>query len=120
MQLALLQPIGIVIKLSYGENSHRTFYEGCCYGIHAEMASLRHLSRSKRTRNKYWDHKRLTVNLCVIRVNSIGNYCMSKPCAKCVKILTTFTWIKIKNLSYSTANGTICTIKFNKFLETFS
>jgi hypothetical protein len=110
--------VATVKKVAYGENSHRELYSGCCYGIHSEISSVRHLLRSKKTRNKYWNNKRITVNLMVIRQNSNGKLCSSKPCAACIKKLLSYTNIKIKRVYYSTSEGTIVMEKFNNLLDT--
>ena len=104
-------------KVAYGENSRREYYDGCCYGIHAELSSVKHLQRSKSTRNKYWDNKRLSVDLLVIRINNSGKLCSSKPCENCIKKLSMITVIKIKNVYYSTSDGEIVSEKFNKLKD---
>lgn len=101
-------------KVAYGENSYRARYKGCTYGIHAEMASVEHIYRSKVTRNKY-NKGKIVLNLHVIRINASGNYCESKPCPKCFQLLTT-TKIKIKNITYSIKGGLV-TMRFNDFVK---
>lgn len=103
--------------MSIGENSHREIVSGCGIGTHAEMASKKHLMRSKITRNRYWKKKKIIVNLVVIRVNSGGSLGSSLPCKKCTQYLYADKCIKINWVYYSDSDGTIKRIKFNKLLD---
>jgi len=104
-------------KVAYGENSYRACYKGCTYGIHAEMSSLNHISRSKTTRSKY-NKGKIVLNLHVIRISASGNYCESKPCPKCFKLLVG-SKIKIKNITYSIKGGLV-TMRFSDFVKQYN
>lgn len=114
MRLVLHWQAASAKKVAYGENSFRPYYNGCGYPIHAEMSSMLHLARSTITRNKYWERKKLYVNLYVIRINSFGGFCMSKPCSKCYAEMIRKSRIKIKYIIYSVDNGFV-KVRFNKF-----
>jgi hypothetical protein len=91
-----------------GQNSMREAWNGCGYGLHAEMEAISHLPpQNKNARRKY-------IDLIVIRVDLLGNLKSSKPCAKCIEYLGKIRNYKIGNVYYSNEYGHIISIKFSR------
>lgn len=99
-----------VQKLSYGINSPREVYDGCCYSEHAEVAAIKRLKPHKSKRKK-------KVSLMVIRVTRSGKLCNSKPCAKCIQYLATMKYYTVKDVYYSDETGQIVVVKLSKLLN---
>jgi hypothetical protein len=104
--------------VGYGENSYRYRWDGCQYGMHAEMDSIRRLYNNTNIINP--TKKRIKVSLIVIRINRDGDLKNSKPCYKCVCALKKFNdegIYKIKNIYYSNADGNIEIVKLNDLVN---
>jgi cytidine deaminase len=87
--------------LSFGENHYMANNIGKLYMIHAEHDAIKKLPYTK---------KRTTINLLVVRFTKNKKLCMSKPCNKCIQNMHTLAPKKgynIRNIYYSTENGTI-------------
>ena len=61
--------------------------------------------------------KKLTADLVIIRTTKDNILRNSKPCSKCIELLHFFCKIKkirLRNIYYSTENGSIIKIKFSQ------
>jgi len=85
-----------------GYNHTRCYHINCT--THAEMDAIDKLKTREKKKKLY------KVNIMVIRVNDTGKLCSSQPCHKCIHYMNTVAvdkGYKIKNIYYSTADGTI-------------
>jgi len=57
------------------------------------------------------------MDLIVIRINKSGNLCESAPCINCTKEIAESTIVKINNLYFSRADGSITCVKFTEWLK---
>lgn len=101
-------------KYTVSENSVREMRNGCCYGLHAEMAAIKKLP-PLRLRGK-----KQIINLIVIRINKNGLLKNSAPCFMCIKHME---WInrntsyKINNVYYSYDDGVIVVKRLNELID---
>lgn len=78
---------------------------GIILSQHAEETVLYNYEKRK------FLHKKIPVrklHLIVIRVNSMGDLCESKPCQNCLRLLRQYG---IRKVTYSTTNGLLITEK---------
>jgi hypothetical protein len=97
--------------VAFGENSVREAWNGCCYGLHAEMDALRKLPFIPKKNRK------IEINLLVIRVDKHGLIKNSEPCFMCIKHmdrLTKTTAYKLNDIYYSDENGNVILRKFDE------
>ena len=94
-----------------GDNTTRENFNGCCYGRHAEMSAIKKLPPLKDKK------KKKVVNLLVIRVSCSGQLKNSRPCKKCIEKLQMIRGYKIKNVYYSTSDGTIVMVRFSNLIN---
>jgi deoxycytidylate deaminase len=76
---------------------------GIVLSQHAEETVLHNYEKRK------FLHKKIPVrklHLIVIRVNSLGDLCESKPCQNCLQLLKEYG---IRKVTYSTTNGLLIT-----------
>jgi len=107
-----LLPLGASVNyVAKGYNSSREEFAGCGYGIHAEVAAIKHMQRGRYTRGK--DRMRNEYDLYVIRLSRIGLLGESKPCINCIQRLRE-SGIKIRYVYYSTKNRDIVCEKFSQ------
>ena len=79
-------------------------------GLHAEIDAL---SKSLPKRKR-----RIITDLLVIRISSKGTkLAESRPCCECIKSMYNNTVYKIRNVIYSTKEGTIKTEKLNNMMD---
>jgi hypothetical protein len=99
--------------LSYGINIMGDT-EGMVCGIHAEHDAIRKLRPLK------YKKKLKNIDILVIRISKTNKFYLSKPCNRCICMMKTLPnklGYNIKNVYYSTNNGTIIKTTLRK-LET--
>lgn len=102
----------IIKKVSSGENSDREYWSGCCYGRHAEIDAIQHLTHNRKIK------PRKKISLIVIRINKLGILRNSKPCSKCIELLSNNRYFKIKRIYYSNENGDIISTTLTELADT--
>lgn len=104
--------------LSIGFNSTRDTWNGCKYGIHAEIDAMKKLNKKYCSKKKGMKNKKKKqVDLIVIRIGRLGDYRSSKPCQKCLESLVQMKCFKVRYIYYSTKEGTIVKEKFSDLYE---
>lgn len=86
---------------------------------HAEIDALNRLKYSRITRSRYWDKKKLKMDLLVVSFNPSGSLRMSKPCENCMKKLAEDKCVKIRYVYYSDRGGKIIKRKFNDIWDDY-
>ena len=87
-----------------GQNDINEAYNGCMYGVHAEMNALFKLPPLNRQKT------RIRLNIVVVRIDGQGRLKDSKPCAKCIKHMNRLpfaTCYRIDRVYYSSKDGSI-------------
>lgn len=101
--------------MTVGFNSTKETWNGCQYGIHAEIDAMQKLNRLYKNKRNVKRIKR--VDLLVIRLGRLGDYRSSKPCEKCLETLYKMESYKVRYIYYSTENGTIVREKFKDLYD---
>lgn len=104
------------IKASAGINTPREPVPGVPYDTHAEKDALTKFMRSSVYRHKV-NEKGMKIDLIVLCFTASGQLRMSKPCNLCIKMMSDIANKKkiiVKNVYYSTRNGTITKEKFGE------
>lgn len=95
--------------LSYGINKFSV--KASSAGIHAEFDAIQNLQPL--SKNKKLKH----IHIFVIRLSGNGKLQLSKPCAHCIHMLTTYPQKKgyiVKDIVYSNENGEFIKTNLNK------
>lgn len=94
--------------MGYGENTDREKWNGCRYGLHAEMASILKLRKRKRITN---------IDMIVLRLGKHDTLKNSKPCQKCIETMSKIVGFKINRVYYSTGLNTIAMVKLSELRD---
>jgi hypothetical protein len=96
-----------------GQNSDRSPYSNNKIKMHAEIDALQKINNMIRNKKI---KRRNKLNLIVLRVNKSGNLCESAPCYHCSQELMNQKFC-IDTLHFSTADGSIKSIKFTHWIS---
>jgi deoxycytidylate deaminase len=101
---------GKIFARGYNSYYKQSLNERDCCSCHAEQDVLRQCMRNIKKPD------RVRINIYIVRCRSDGVYMQSEPCFVCYNEMKRFN---IKNIIYSTNDGTLIKCAFSKFKTTF-